>query len=134
MRAVPYPPELPALFRAWNELKDRCDTLAEGNRELLQALDGEAHLMTDREGLICEGNAALARLLRVAPHRLCGKPLACFVALDERRAFRARLAGVGGRSEQWRLSIRPRDAPSREVEAKVRAGERHLIWRLRETG
>lgn len=132
MRAVPYPPEVPELFAAWHELKDRCDALARGNRELFDALDCDARLMTDRDGVVCEANAAAGRLLGIAQYRLRGKPLACFVALEERRAFLVRLLGLGVRGAEWRLCLRSRNAARREVETKVRAGERHFVWRLRE--
>jgi PAS domain S-box-containing protein len=134
MRAALYPPELQALFAAWHELKDACDGLAAENRARFEALESvaDAHLMTDRDGRICEANAAAARLLGVARHRLERKPLAAFVPVAERRAFRARLAQPGG--DELQLSICSRDGGRRQIAARVRAGGSHLVWRLRESG
>jgi PAS domain S-box-containing protein len=127
MRAALYPPELQALFAAWHELKDACDGLAAENRARFEALESvaDAHLMTDRDGRICEANAAAARLLGVAPHRLRGKRLASFMPI-------ARLAKCGEGESQ--LSLRSRDGVRRHVAARVRASESHLVWRLRESG
>jgi PAS domain S-box-containing protein len=123
MRAALYPPELQALFAAWHELKDACDGLAAENRARFEALESiaDAHLMTDRDGRICEANAAAGRLLGIAPHRLRGKWLSSFIPIKR---------GEG----EWHLSVRLRDGARRRIAARVRASEAHLVWRLRETG
>lgn len=70
----------------------------------------DAYLVTDLYGVILEANQAAGELLGTAPYFLAGKPLANFVAMSDRLAFRGglnRLAKVG-RRDGWSVRLRPR--------------------------
>src|SRR5439155_10289608 len=51
----------------------------------------DAYLVTDSAGVVIEANRGAGTLLGLAPQFLVGKPLAGFVAADQRRAFRRQL-------------------------------------------
>jgi PAS domain S-box-containing protein len=81
-------------------------------RELFHfAPDG--YVVTDPQGLIVEANRAAAALLNIAQERLIRKPLAVFIALDDRGAFRSQLAWLenGGRVREWEVWVQPRNRP-----------------------
>ncbi len=74
----------------------------------------DAYLVTDVNGLIQEANRAAATLLNHSQQFLVGKPLACYVVEEERRAFRNQLhqrrqvEGV----QEWEVSLRsPHQTP-----------------------
>jgi PAS domain S-box-containing protein len=70
----------------------------------------EGYLVTDARGTVTEANRAAAVRLGVQREHLLGKPLAVFVAIEARRAFRARLALLEGdgtdRIEDWEVPLR----------------------------
>ncbi len=73
------------------------------------------YLVTDLDATICEANRAAARLLRVPERFLVGKPLALFVAAEDRRAFRSELMrclSETNRVDELRLRLQPRDGAS----------------------
>jgi PAS domain S-box-containing protein len=81
-------------------------------RELFHfAPDG--YVVTDPQGIIVEANRAAAALLNIAQERLIRKPLAVFIALDDRQAFRSQLAWLqsGGRVREWEVGVQPRNRP-----------------------
>ncbi|MFL5542442.1 MAG: ATP-binding protein [Longimicrobiaceae bacterium] len=131
------------------ELRQQNETLAAS--ELLLAEERERYaelfhlapdpyLVTTLDGSVREANAAAAALLGLAASRLRGKPLAVFVAPDERRAFWARLGplAAGGRAADWELPLHPRGREplvvSCTVSAHLPAGgaEPRLSWLLRD--
>ena len=57
------------------------------------------YLVTDREGVITEANHAAGVMLRRRPDHLAGKPLAVFLPLTERGAFRKRLCALDEEEE-----------------------------------
>jgi PAS domain S-box-containing protein len=78
-------------------------------RELFD-LAPDGYVTTDLYGMIKEANRAAGELLGVSPVHLAGKPLANYVAMSQRLAFRGginRLQRVG-RREDWRVRIQPR--------------------------
>ncbi len=79
----------------------------------LFAFAPDAYLVTDLFGMILEANRAAGELLGSSPYFLVGKPLANFVVMSERMAFRGglnRLPKVG-RREGWMVRLRPRTGP-----------------------
>jgi PAS domain S-box-containing protein len=81
-------------------------------RELFEfAPDG--YLVTDQDGLIEEANWACGRLLNVPPQHLVGKPLAVYVAQEDRGAFRRGLPRlwIHGRASEWEIRLQPRHRP-----------------------
>jgi PAS domain S-box-containing protein len=81
-------------------------------RELFNfAPDG--YVVTDPQGTIVEANRAAAALLNIAQERLIRKPLAVFIALDDRGAFRSQIAWLqnGGRVREWEVRVKPRNRP-----------------------
>ncbi len=73
----------------------------------------DAYLVTDLYGRIEEANRVAAVLFNTEPHFLVGKPLAVFVPPDERRRFRAALAGLRNAvgTEELELPLHPRHGP-----------------------
>jgi PAS domain S-box-containing protein len=69
----------------------------------------DAYLVTDGAGIITEANRAAAALLATSQHRLMGKPLAIFVAKEERYPFRTRLAELPQlvRVQSWEVRLKP---------------------------
>ncbi len=70
----------------------------------------DGYLVTDLVGVIREANRAAGDLLGVVPNYLMGKPLAAYLVLDERPAFRLgmrRLLQVG-RRDDWVIRLQPR--------------------------
>ena len=119
------------LNRALEELQVVDEELARQNRALelaRQAMDVErrryqdlfqfapdGYLVTDLDGTVFEANRAAARLLGVPEQFLRGKPLAVFVAPEDRRAFRAELMhrlGETSRVEEMLVHLRPREGPA----------------------
>ena len=72
----------------------------------------DGYLVTDTNGVIREANRAAADLLHVAQELLVGKPLAVYVAENERKAFRDILSTLLKRSisgaNEWEITLRPR--------------------------
>jgi PAS domain S-box-containing protein len=82
---------------------------AERDDELVEFLP-DAYLLTDRYGMIQKANRAAAALLGKPHFFLIGRPLAAFVALDDRTEFRSQLItlqGVGhvDRLDAWALRL-----------------------------
>jgi PAS domain S-box-containing protein len=108
-------------------------------RELFHfAPDG--YVVTDPHGIIVEANRAAAALLNIAQERLIRKPLAVFIAIDDRQAFRNQLAWLqnGGRIREWEVWMQPRNRPSYPASLSCTASrEAHgmvvwLRWLLRD--
>jgi PAS domain S-box-containing protein len=77
-------------------------------RELFE-LAPVAYLVTDRAGVIREVNRRAASLLGVAQDFLAGRPLAMYVATEDRWRLRDRLGRLGGLDPTgWRLTLAPR--------------------------
>lgn len=98
------------------------------------------YVVTDPQGRILEANCAAAAMLNIAQNRLIRKPLAVFIATDDRRAFRSQLAWLqnGARIREWEVWLQPRNRPafpaslsctaSRDVQGTVVG----LRWLLRD--
>ena len=71
----------------------------------------DGYLLTDGVGTIQEANRTAAHMLNIAQHFLVGKPLAIFVAQEERRAFRDELNRMSQieRVQEWEVRLQRRD-------------------------
>jgi PAS domain S-box-containing protein len=81
----------------------------------------DGYLVTDLVGLIKEANRAASELLGVSPRYLAGKPLASYVAMDDRPGFRVgmhRLQQVG-RREGWVIRMQPRQGSAYDASVTV---------------
>jgi PAS domain S-box-containing protein len=69
-----------------------------------------AYLVTDAAGVITEANRLAGRLLGAAPRSLAGRPLARFLAPEDRWALQDRLWLAGGRdgTQEYDLRLEPR--------------------------
>src|SRR5262249_55564222 len=100
----------------------------------------DGYLVTSPTGTIREANLAAAHLLGLASSLIVGKPLAVFVPIEQRPAFRARLleALETGGASTWEMGVRRRDARVIPVEARVNVtappghGLPLLRWLLRD--
>jgi len=83
-------------------------------RELLEMVS-QGYLRTDLEGVIYEASDAAAALLDTPVESLCGRPLASFVAGDERQDFCERVSQFlrtgGGGVQQWQSTLQPSGRP-----------------------
>ena len=132
---------LEQLYTALEELRVSEEELRAQNQELLAVqllLEAEqqryqdlfefapdAYLVTDPAGVIREANRAASALLGIGPRELAGKPIALYVADEDRRVLRQalnRLAGVQAPLE-WELQLRTRDGAA--VQAVCRVGVVH---------
>jgi len=80
-----------------------------------------ACLVTDANGLILEGNEAIAHLLNLPQRYLPGKPLALYVAEGDRSTFRHRLSQLSRRSgiQIWPMNLCPSHGEPIAVECHV---------------
>ena len=103
-------------------MRDRLEFERQRYAELFD-LAPEAYLETDSRWNIREANRAAAQLLRCAQDHLIGKPLVVFVAEDERRHFRGKLAALEGAGEplDWDSKVRTREGEALEVLVRASA-------------
>jgi PAS domain S-box-containing protein len=100
----------------------------------------DGYLVTDGQGIIQEANRAAAVLFAVRQEYLMGKPLALFVAPEERPAFRTRLAAFdqGQRFQDWAVRLQPRQGLGFDAELTVTAMHSlqdqspGLLWLIRD--
>ncbi|MEP0886107.1 ATP-binding protein [Trichocoleus sp. ST-U3] len=101
------------------ELQQQNDELAQINREIeaerqryqqLFELVPDGYLITTKEGVILEANQAAVELLKVTSVSLVGKPLAVFVAAEERHNFYSQLNQLsrGESIKNWLVPIQHR--------------------------
>jgi PAS domain S-box-containing protein len=120
------------LRSAWLQLKSFVDDQASQRQHYLDFFENAeaAYLVTDRDGRIVEANGAAVDLFDRRRHYLKGKPLAAFVAPDERREFRRQLQGIS-RPVQWRSCFATQ---GRQFEVELRARPmpeaRGIVWSL----
>ncbi len=71
----------------------------------------DGYLVTDTSGVILEANRAISGLLNVSQGFLAGKPLAVYVAEEERSSFHLRVARLAGmdRIDDWEVRLQPRE-------------------------
>jgi len=99
---------------------------ADGQRrryEELFQLAPDAYVVTNSLGIVREANRAAADMLGVEPRFLVGKPLATFVAGDDRSDLRALINGFGAATEVdgWSIRLVPRDGESITVSVSASA-------------
>ena len=105
-----------ALFAARYDLEGTSSLF----RELFE-LAPTAYLVTNADAHITYANDVACALLRCPKNALVRKPLACFVSLEERVAFRTAVLRVceSGAVCTWPVSLFPRGA-SRTLECRMR--------------
>ncbi len=96
--------ERAALQQAESTLRRRVDTLtrrlddatlvAERYRHFFDTSE-EPRFVADRMGTVREANTATCEMLAIAPVRLMGKPIAVFIAPEDRSTLRTSLAASG---------------------------------------
>ena len=133
---------------AEEELSERVESMAEIRDQLEQRIQGAQQLfdlapapllVTDIYGTITEANRASQLLLKRDFMMLERQPLARFIPVDERRAFRdglARLIDTNGVSDWRLLLIRPTAAPivvsaAVQVAKSIGSDQQKLFWSLR---
>ena len=101
-----------------------------------------AYLVSDTQGKILSANRAAATLFNLQHRFLVNKPLACFIALEKRHAFRCQLNQMHKCEydcvQEWILRIQPRSyepfeaaiivAPIRDVKGNLTG----LHWMVRD--
>ena len=107
-----------ALFAARIELEDSSALF----RDLFE-LAPTAYLVTTSDTRIIYANDAACSLLRIAKNALSGKPLTCFIPVEERSTFRA---GVLRACEARVVSTWPGAITALEAQARV-----ECRWRVR---
>ncbi len=70
----------------------------------------EGYVTSDPLGVVREANRAASQMLNVAQRELVGKPLAIFVAADDRRIFRTQVSQMPdiGQVDDWEVRLQPR--------------------------
>ena len=94
-------------------LEERLDGLERERRRYQELFDfaPDGYLVTDAGGIIHEANRAAAALLNAQPLVLHGRPLATYIAPEDRRTFRPylnRLRHAEHLEELW-VAVRPRN-------------------------
>ncbi|MBD2529359.1 PAS domain-containing protein [Nostoc flagelliforme FACHB-838] len=82
-----------------------------------------AYLVTDTQGKILSANRATASLFNLQQRFLVNKPLVCFIAIEERQAFRSQLNQMHTSEcdyvQEWISRIQPRDCEPFEAAITV---------------
>jgi PAS domain-containing protein len=100
-----------------------------------------AYVATNLEARVIYANEAACNLLRVPKNALSGKPLACFIPVAERAAFRSNVLRACEASgvTSWPAALVPRGAPRFECRLRVRSASasggptaRLLYWNITE--
>jgi len=99
----------------------------------------DGYLETNGMGIIIEANQAAAEMLAIQTRYLTGKPLANYIAEDERKAFRSWLVQLlnddgGTQHERREVTLKPRHRSPVEVSATVKrsshmSGDRDVVLR-----
>jgi PAS domain S-box-containing protein len=113
------------------ELAAARDALDREHRRYQDLFDSapDGYLVTDPLGKVLDANFAAASMLNLAVDQLTRKPLATYVAAEDKRAFRAGLlCVVNGERErgEWTLRLQPRRRPAFEADVSVAPVRDHL--------
>ena len=98
----------------------------------------DGYIVTDDYGLILEANKITAQMLNVRLEFIVRKPLANYVTIADKRAFRTHLSLLRSKNRiEWETFLRPRGAGEFPVSFTVSAtrdegGEMRLYWLLRD--
>lgn len=91
-------------------------------QDLLQFIPN-AYLVTDTQGKIQSANCTTATLFNLQQRFLVNKPLVCFIAVEERQAFRSQLNQMHTSEcdyvQEWISRIQPRDCEPFEAAMTV---------------
>ena len=127
---------------AWLALRERVEELAGERQHYLDFFEraSEAYLVTDLIGTIQDANGAAVDVLQRRKRFLRGKPLAVFIAEDQRREFRDRLhalaAPSAGAETSWRTAVVTSEARipilvAARPSGRMRGGAGGICWLLR---
>ncbi|MBD0385878.1 MAG: PAS domain-containing protein [Nostoc sp. C3-bin3] len=125
------------LGNAQAQLREECKRY----QDLLEFIPN-AYFVSDTQGKILSANIATATLFNLQRRFLINKPLICFIAVEERQAFRCQLNQMYESEcdyvQEWILPIQPRYcepfevamtvAPMRDVKGKLTG----LRWMVRD--
>lgn len=127
----------------WEELQGQADLLQRESRRYQEFFEfaPDAYLITDAGGNVREANRAATDLLGMARGTLVGRPLAHFVAEEDRTRFLSRFVTLvlepTGEAASWTCTLLPPGLPPLEVAISVRAiplrksGVAGLCWLVR---
>jgi PAS domain S-box-containing protein len=131
---IPSDETMEELRAALEELRVAEEELRQQNEELAAAqlqleierqryldlfeLAPDAYISTDLLGIVTEANQSASRLLRVLPRPLRGRPLAAYVATEDRRQFRALLSQHSRRSGPTTIMLRIQPRQGEPIEAE----------------
>jgi len=127
----------------WEELQGQAALLVRENERYAEFFQyaPDAYLITDAGGNIREANEAALELLKTPREAAIGKPLAEFIAADDRVSFLSRSVplGLGATVKPiaWRAHLQSREGETLEAEFSVRAiplkksGAGGLCWLMR---
>jgi sigma-B regulation protein RsbU (phosphoserine phosphatase) len=101
-------------LRVQNEELDRTRSAVEEQyHRYLDLFDSapDGYLVTHPDGIVIEANRTAAEMLRVPLQHVIGRPLAVFVAEEDRREFRQTLLRLreGREGKEWEVCLKPRD-------------------------
>jgi PAS domain S-box-containing protein len=85
----------------------------------------DAYISTDLLGIITEGNQSASRLLRILHRPLRGRPLATYIATEDRRRFRALLSQRSRRSGPITITLRIQPRQGEPIEAEFTYSTAH---------
>jgi len=95
----------------------------------------DGYLVTDPLGLVVKANQMAAELFGVPRWHLVNKPITVFVALQERRAFRALLHRVGSGKQSmfsFETDLEARGGRTFAASIRVASGPSELRWTIRD--
>ncbi|HET7362999.1 MAG TPA: PAS domain S-box protein [Burkholderiales bacterium] len=127
----------------WDELQGQAALLVRENERYAEFFQyaPDAYLITDAGGNIREANEAALELLKTRREEVVGRPLAEYIAADDRVSFLARSVGLmpGGAAQPlaWQAQLQPREGTALAAQFSVRAiplkksGVGGLCWLVR---
>ena len=95
----------------------------------------DGYLVTDSAGLVLRANRMAGKLLGVPHEHVIHKPIVVFVALSERRAFRALLRRLGegkGSMFAFEATFEARGGRAFDASIRVATGGHELRWSIRD--
>jgi PAS domain-containing protein len=127
----------------WEELQGQADLLQRESRRYQEFFEfaPDAYLITDAGGSVREANRAATELLGIPRGTLVGRPLAHFVAEEDRTLFLSRFVTLvlepTGEPASWTCTLQPPGAAPLQAAISVRAiplrksGIAGLCWLVR---
>jgi PAS domain S-box-containing protein len=139
--AIPPDQTMEELHTALEELRVADEELRQQNEELVTAhleieherqryldlfeLAPDAYIGTDLLGVITEANQSAARLFRIAQRSIRGRPLANYIAVDDRSRFRALLSQPEHGSGRGTIALKVQPRNGEPIDAEVNYSAAH---------